>query len=74
MRKAKVGDTQRRGVFVAPWMGENGEIILVAVTSDGRRIAERLVPFGVSGHLIADELWELLDAVDPDRRAVMRVI
>jgi hypothetical protein len=74
MRKATFGDAQRRGVFVAPWTGENGEIILVAVTCDRRRIAERLVPFGAAAHAIADELWDLLEAADPDRRASMRVI
>lgn len=74
MRKAKVGDAQRRGVFAAPWMGENGEILLVAVTSDGRRIAERSVAFGESAHSIADELWDLLEAADPDRRATLRAI
>lgn len=63
-----------RGVYVAEWTGENGEMILVAVASDLRRIAERLVPFGAAAGPIADEfalgvaaaLWELLDRVDPE--------
>lgn len=74
MRKAKVGERQQRGVFVSPWSGEQGELILVAVDSSGRRIAERLVPFGVNQLGISDELWELLEARDPEPRTRLRAI
>ena len=54
-----------RGVWVSQWRGPNGETILVAVTRDGRRIAERVLGPG-DGHVqAADELWELLDRLDP---------
>lgn len=59
--KAGVG----RGVWIAPWLGENGGMILVAVTRYGRRAAERTVAFGEDSLAASDELWGLLDQVDP---------
>ena len=63
MRKATFGIG--RGVWLAPWRGPNGEMILVAVTRDGRRIDERVLR-PQDGHVqAADELWEMLERVDP---------
>jgi hypothetical protein len=65
MRRATLG--VGRGVWVAPWMGKNGETILVAVTRDDRRIEERTLSPG-DGHVQAvDELWDILERADPER-------
>ena len=54
-----------RGVHVAPWMGPNGELVLVAVSRHHRRIAERMIPMG-DGHVFAaDALWDVLEREDP---------
>lgn len=64
----------RRGVHVAPWMGPDGELVLVAVTSLGRQAAPPVVvPHGGDRLRASDELWDLLDRVDPDRRALLKI-
>jgi hypothetical protein len=55
-----------RGVWMAPWLGPNGETILVAVTRDRKLIGEpAFVPAGGNHVKAADDLWERLDADDP---------
>lgn len=66
--KAGVG----RGVWVAPWMGPNGETILVAVKRDDRLVAERMLSFGDDHVQASDELWRALERADPC--PVLRVI
>jgi hypothetical protein len=64
----------RRGVHVAPWMGPNDELILVAVTSTGRQAAPSvIVPHGTDRLKVSDALWDLLDEVDPDIRAHLKI-
>ena len=65
VRKAMTGAAIERGVWVAQWLGENGETILVAVRRNGRRVAERLLGVGDDHLGAADELWRLLDDADP---------
>lgn len=51
-----------RGVFVAPWVGPNGEHVLIAIDSRGRLVGE---PTTVEGDCVfqqvAEVLWELLE-------------
>jgi hypothetical protein len=54
-----------RGVFVAPWNGRNGERILVAVDRQNRFVEKRLIPAGEPDIRASDELWELLERLDP---------
>jgi hypothetical protein len=55
-----------RGIWVAPWVGPNHEIVLIAIRSDRRLCGEpHLIPAGASHVLVADELWERLDREDP---------
>lgn len=73
MRKAGFGTG--RGVYVAPWHGEEGELVLIAITSRGTLAAPPLeIPHGASRLDAADGLSSLLDQKDPDRRAIMKVI
>lgn len=60
------GSPCKRGLYVAPWMGENGEIILLAVTSTRRLAAPPLeVPWGEDSVAFAERLQATLDEVDP---------
>lgn len=55
-----------RGVYAAPWMGPNGEIVLLAITKEHKLAGDPVtVPVGASHHAAADALWERLDADDP---------
>lgn len=75
MRKGKRGNTgPTRGVWVADFKGPHDEMILLAIDSNNRRLAERLVPFGANSLEITEELLGILDDKDSDRRQVMRAI
>lgn len=74
MRVAKLGSNIGRGIWIAPWMGENGELVLVAVTSSKRRIKEVEIPFGANHLDTAIELLELLDQHDPEIRTRLKAI
>lgn len=56
-----------RGVFVAPFLGPNGETVLLPIMSDRRLATDG--PVYVAGDADAlsesDRLWGLLDKVDP---------
>jgi hypothetical protein len=55
-----------RGVFVAPWCGPDGEIVLVAITSRNRIVGDPLiVPLGGDHLGVSDELWRRLEAAEP---------
>lgn len=63
---AGAGDTLPRGVYVAPWVGPNDEIVLVAITRGHRLAAPPLtIPHGASQIGAADALLALLDRDDP---------
>ena len=64
MRRATFG--VGRGVWVAPWMGESGETILVAVRRDGRRAGSRTLLAGDDHIGAADALWAILERDDPE--------
>lgn len=65
MHKATFHAGVGRGVWVAPWMGMNGETILVAVRHDNRLVAEYALSFG-DDHVAASEaLWAQLELADP---------
>ncbi|MFI5228497.1 MAG: hypothetical protein ACHQWU_05485 [Gemmatimonadales bacterium] len=62
-----------RGVYIAPWLGPDGETILVAIDSKRRLIAEpTVVAAGASQVLAGDALWDRLEAADPGRVADTR--
>lgn len=54
-----------RGVAIAPWVGSNGEVVLVAVDSHGRKFSEVSVPPGENRLCVEDALQASLDANDP---------
>lgn len=56
----------RRGVWQAPFFGDNGEMVLVAVRRDGRILGEPVtVPHGASRIDAAEALLARLDTIDP---------
>lgn len=55
-----------RGVYQAPWIGPDGEVVLIAITRQHKLAAGPVtVPHGASRVGAADELWAVLDRVDP---------
>jgi hypothetical protein len=75
MRKAQFGDGYGRGVWVAPWMGPDGELILVARKRDNREACPPVyVQPGQNSVEIADSLWDVLDLKDPEVRAILKAI
>jgi hypothetical protein len=56
----------RRGVWVAPWLAENGGLIVVAVDRHKRQVGpQSVVPFGGNHLMTGEELWDRLDGHDP---------
>lgn len=59
------GRLLERGVHVEPYLGPNGETVLVLIDHHHRKIGERLVQVGDSHLDIADEAWDEVDRLDP---------
>lgn len=66
MRKANGGANVGRGVWVAPWMGPDGETILVAVKRNGRLATWTMLRPGDDHVGASDDLWSILEAQDPE--------
>lgn len=61
-----------RGVWIAPWRGPRDEFVLYALDSHAHLVAQpTTVPKGGDHVAVADGLWDLLDAVEPDRAGRM---
>jgi hypothetical protein len=73
-RVAQFGEMYERGVWLAPWLGDNGEFILVAVTSRRRKVAEETVPLAADHAAAAARLYEILDRIEPESRANLKVV
>jgi hypothetical protein len=59
-------DLLKRGVWQAPFLGEDGEMILVAVKRDGRLLCPPVtIPHGGSRVEAGDALFDRLDTADP---------
>jgi hypothetical protein len=55
-----------RGVWQAPWLGPDGELVLIAITrSHALHGGPVVVPHGASRVDAADRLWALLERDDP---------
>lgn len=66
MRIARPSEQLTRGVYVAPWMGPDGELVLLAITSTARLACEPItVPHGADRVLAADLAWGALEVADP---------
>jgi hypothetical protein len=56
----------KRGLHIAPWSGDAGELVLLAIRSDNRLAAPPVsIPWNADSERIAMMLEELLDIVDP---------
>ena len=61
-----------RGVWNAPWSGPNGELVLLAIDSQHRLInGPMVVARGTDHVMVADAMWDLLDACDWQERGVL---
>lgn len=65
MRRATFKNGVGRGVFVEPWMGRNGETILVAVDRHNRRLAEIELAVGDDHFGASERLWAVVERDDP---------
>jgi hypothetical protein len=54
-----------RGVWLAPWFGPGGQVVLVAIASEHRKLAELVVLIGGDHVQATDGLWESLDVEAP---------
>ena len=54
-----------RGVWVAPWLGENGETVLLAIDSRRRLVTDPLPVIGTDHVRLATVLWNMLELADP---------
>jgi hypothetical protein len=69
---AKNRAANERGVYIAPWVGSNGEFVLIAISRTGQLVGEpATIPLGYDHVLAGDELWERLDAKDPAPQLVI---
>ena len=60
-----------RGVWVAPWKSARGEMVVFAMTHGGTLAGDLVtIPVGADQVAIADELWVLLDQMDPIRSPI----
>ena len=75
VRTANPGQVLGRGVFVAPWMGPAGELVLLAITAQKRLAAPPLtIAPGSDSVRASDKLWDALEAADPDPRLRLKAI
>lgn len=63
--RGTTGKLSKRGVWQAPWMGEEGEMVLIAITSKHRLLRIVTIPPGASRIDAAEALLSELDAADP---------
>lgn len=64
MQKAQI--PVGRGVWVAPWVGPSGELVLLAITRDKKLAGEPYaIPTGANHVEAGDRMWARLDADDP---------
>jgi hypothetical protein len=64
MRTARIG--LGRGVYVAPWVGPEGEVVLLAITRDGKLAGDPLIIQHGGNHVEAgDRMWDRLEEGDP---------
>lgn len=56
-----------RGVYIMPFLGENGEIVYASVRHDGRRVAERLMGSDEREEDVIAELEQTLNRLDPPK-------
>ncbi len=54
-----------RGVWMAPYLDAHGQRVMVAVDSQGRKVAELSLTDPERRLSVADQLWGLLDTADP---------
>jgi hypothetical protein len=69
----RFGEINQRGVYVAPWMGPDGEIVLIAITSRRRKLIEEMIPRGADHVAFAVQVQAMLDEADPDTRPTLRL-
>jgi hypothetical protein len=55
-----------RGVWVAPWIGEKGETVLLVIDSFNRLLVDPVkIPLIADHDQLGHHLWAMLDSADP---------
>jgi len=57
-----------RGLSIAPWVGPEGETVLLVITSQRRKLTEVVVPWGANRLELEAKLFTWLDETDPPTR------
>jgi hypothetical protein len=63
-----------RGVFQAPWLGPNGEMVLVSINSRHEKHEELTVTHGANRIDVGEAMEARLDAADPQNEAKPRAL
>ncbi len=64
----KFSQRLERGVFEAPWLAPDSGIMYVVIDRNGHERCRLNCPIAIEGHEVFDELWALLDLIDPVKR------
>lgn len=57
-----------RGVWAAPWIGPNGEVVLLGVTNERKLALDPVtVPDGASRVAAADRIWDAIEDAEARR-------
>lgn len=66
MRTPRAGQQLRRGVWLAPWIGPDGELVLIALRRDGKLTASGpvTIPAGANHVAFGETLWDELERED----------
>ena len=71
LQQAAIGELLERGVWSAPWIGPNGELVLLAVTEASKLAAPPyIVPDGASRIDAADLMWDEIEAHERRRSSL----
>lgn len=63
---AVFGESHPRGLYIAPWLGADGELVLLAIRADRRLNEPPLsLPLGANSVEMAESMEARLDASDP---------
>lgn len=63
-----------RGIYTAPYRGPQGEPIMIAIDSRGRRLYDASVYHEQDADRVVSALWSLLDSQDPPPRPRLRTL
>lgn len=58
---AALGELLDRGVWVAPWLGPKGEMVLIGITANQQLATSYTIPNGASRVVASDRVWDAIE-------------